>query len=169
MHRWGRGSVLAAACVPVHHRSGAARVGVIPLLTRGQPAHRLVLGGLVAATAALATATVAGLAPFSYMVTGFVLAPVFPTTMAWLAQLVPAARQANALSLTASMAGRTVFPLLIGMVAVPSHPATIPITLTTIGVLALLSVMLARVAARRRAIMITRSATAGTSAEVPPS
>jgi hypothetical protein len=55
------------------------------------------------------------------------------------------------------------------MVAVPSHPATIPITLTTIGVLALLSVMLARVAARRRAIMITRRATAWTSAEVPPS
>jgi hypothetical protein len=54
------------------------------------------MGGAFAATAALPTAAVPSPAPFSFVIVGFVLGPVFPTAIALLARMTPAAQEANA-------------------------------------------------------------------------
>ncbi|CCH32521.1 MFS transporter [Actinosynnema sp. NPDC047251] len=111
---------------------------VIPLVTRTQPLHRVVVYCLAAATAALAVATIPPLTPYAYTAAGLCLAPVIPVAVAWLTGRTPAAPQATAFLFAASMAGSTTLPLLVGILATPPTPALpIPLALTTIGAAAL--------------------------------
>ncbi|SFQ05644.1 MFS transporter [Amycolatopsis rubida] len=108
---------------------------VVPLFARGP--RRIVGWCLLAATAATAVAAVAAAAPYAYAVAGFALAAVFPTVIAWLATLVTTVRQANAMLLVAEMAGSVTHPLAIGWLAGASRPATVPLAIACLGVLAL--------------------------------
>lgn len=108
---------------------------VVPLFARGP--RRIVGWCLLAATVSTAVAMWAAAAPYAYVVAGFALAAVFPTVIAWLATLVTAVRQANAMLLVAEMAGSVTHPLVIGWVAAAAQPAAVPLTIAVLGVLAL--------------------------------
>ncbi|MFB9932254.1 MFS transporter [Amycolatopsis halotolerans] len=108
---------------------------VVPLFARGP--RRIVGWCLLAATVATAAAMWAVAAPYAYVVAGFALAAVFPTVIAWLATLITAVRQGNALLLVAEMAGSVTHPLVIGWVAAAARPAAVPLTIAVLGVLAL--------------------------------
>ncbi|OXM48863.1 MFS transporter [Amycolatopsis alba] len=108
---------------------------VVPLFARGP--RRIVGWCLLAATAATAVAMWAVAAPYAYVAAGFALAAVFPTVIAWLATLLSAVRQANAMLLVAEMAGSVTHPLLIGWIATGTRPAAVPLTIAVLGVLAL--------------------------------
>ncbi|MBM7776125.1 fucose permease [Actinokineospora baliensis] len=88
-------------------------------------------------TAGLVVATQPPVAVIGYALTGLGLAPIIPTTLAWLAALTPHAHLAGSALLTCSMLGSAVHPLLVGLIATPDHPVTIPLTFTTYAVLGL--------------------------------
>lgn len=111
---------------------------IVPMIA--QRPQRILPWCLLVATTATGAATLPAAAPLSYVVAGLALAAVFPTAIAWMAGLVPAVRQANALVLIASLAGSVTHPLLIGFVADASRPTAVPIALTCTGFIALLAV-----------------------------
>jgi fucose permease len=103
---------------------------VIPLLTTKVAPIRIVLVGLVVASAALFAATVPAVAPAGYAVAGVAMAPVLPTMLAWMATIVPSAQSANAVVLTACMAANAVHPVVIAAAATRDKPVLIPLVLT---------------------------------------
>ncbi|GAA2966399.1 MFS transporter [Actinokineospora diospyrosa] len=92
-------------------------------------------------TAGLLLATHPPLAVVGYAIAGLGLAPIIPTALAWLAHLTPHAHLAGSALLTCSMLGSALHPLLVGLVASPQHPTTIPLALTTYAVLGLLAAL----------------------------
>ena len=90
------------------------------LLMSVVPAHvpeaAIVLTGSAVATAALLAATIGPLAPVAYVVAGLFIAPIFPTTIVWLARLRPGDSRATSWLYPAASIGGTFGPGAIGVV-----------------------------------------------------
>jgi FHS family glucose/mannose:H+ symporter-like MFS transporter len=127
----------------------AGRLLAIPLALR-VPAPALAAGSLALATAGLGLAHLTVLAPLAYTLTGLALGPVFPTTLAWLAQAAPGARGSTAMVFAAANLGGVVLPVVIGRLVDAGSPAVIP-TAVLVAALACLAAALAL--GRRQALL----------------
>ena len=91
----------------------AGRFLIAPVALRVGP-DRIVLASTVAGIVTLALAAVPGLAPVAYAATGLVIAPIYPTALAWLAGSTPGRRTPTVYPIASAMVGAAVFPPLIG-------------------------------------------------------
>lgn len=113
---------------------------------RVAPARLVLLAALLTTLAALA-ATVPLLAPAAYVLAGLSLGPVFGTTLAWTASLLPA-RQVPYL-LVAGSAGGVLAPAGLGALVAALGAGAVPLALAGLGLLLTGAVVLAaRVSAR---------------------
>ena len=80
------------------------------------PEPVIVLTGSVVATIALACASIGAVAPVAYVTAGLFLAPIFPTTIVWLARLHPGDSRATSWLYPAASIGGTLGPGAIGLV-----------------------------------------------------
>ncbi len=77
---------------------------------------RVVIAAAVLATVGLLAANAGGLAPWAYVVTGFAIAPIYPTAIVWLARLRPGDARATAWLFPATSVGGIAGPAAIGLV-----------------------------------------------------
>jgi fucose permease len=75
----------------------------------------VVITGSAIASVALLVALSGRAAPIAYVVTGFAIAPIFPTGIAWLAKLRPGDSRSTSWLFPASMVGGVVIPGAIGV------------------------------------------------------
>jgi len=138
---WIGYSVSAAAQITAFLWAGLL-VGrlIIPILTTRVSPPAVALGGVLAAAVALGGASLHGLAPYAYALAGFGLAPVFPAMLAWTSRTTASSQFANGVMLSACMVGGVIWPAIIGLVATPNTPATIPLALAGIATLCLLAI-----------------------------
>jgi fucose permease len=80
------------------------------------PEAAIVLTGSAVATVALLAATIGPLAPVAYVVAGLFIAPIFPTSIVWLARLRPGDSRATSWIYPAASIGGTIGPGAIGLV-----------------------------------------------------
>ncbi|HZK73527.1 MAG TPA: MFS transporter, partial [Clostridia bacterium] len=78
------------------------------------PPPVVVITGCAVAAIALLVALSGRAAPLAYIVTGFAIAPIFPTGIAWLAKLRPGDSRSTSLLFPAAMVGGVVIPGAIG-------------------------------------------------------
>lgn len=76
----------------------------------------IVIGGSAVAAATLLAATAGVAAPIAYVVTGFALAPIFPTGVVWLAKLRPGDARSTSWVYPAASIGGIAGPGAIGLV-----------------------------------------------------
>ncbi|HEY2597416.1 MAG TPA: MFS transporter [Candidatus Dormibacteraeota bacterium] len=79
------------------------------------PAPAVVITGAAVAAAALLVALNGMAAPIAYVVTGLAIAPIFPTALAWLANLRPGDSRATSWLFPATMVGGGIIPPAIGL------------------------------------------------------
>jgi fucose permease len=113
---------------------------IIPSLTRRLSPSAIALRGLLAAVVALCGASLPWLAPYGYALAGFGLAPVFPAMLAMVSRTAASPQFANGVMLSACMIGGVIWPAIIGLVADPRLPASIPLALAGIGSLCLVAI-----------------------------
>jgi fucose permease len=87
-------------------------------------------------------------APIAYIVTGFAIAPIFPTGLAWLAKLRPGDSRATSWVFPASMVGGVVIPAGIGLAIASVGIGWAPAILSLVGVCTLAAFALANLKAR---------------------
>ena len=94
----------------------AAAVGrlLAALIPDRIPSPVVVITGSAIASVALVVALSGRAAPIAYVVTGFAIAPIFPTGIAWLAKLRPGDSRSTSWLFPASMVGGVVIPGAIG-------------------------------------------------------
>ena len=97
------------------------------------PEPAIVLTGAGLAAASLLAATVGGLAPIAYVVTGLFLAPIFPTGIVWLAKLRPGDARATSWLFPAASAGGTLGPGAIGLVIAGFGVGAAPVVLAMVA------------------------------------
>ncbi len=129
----------------------AGRLLVVPLV-RHVPPRLLVTGCFAGMTAALLTATVAPLAPASYVVVGLFIAPIFPTGLPWLLDVAPGVSGAMAWVFAASMLGGVIVPPALGaaiaLIGAPWLPVCLA-ALSAAGLLVCVALILAGTASTR--------------------
>lgn len=109
------------------------RFAIVPVTLRWS-ASRIVIWSSLGVLVCAVLSVVPALAPFTYFGVGLFIAPIFPTGLAWLHQLVPNARRAGAYVVAASMVGGVVFPPLLGMGIEVTSVISVPILLSVLGV-----------------------------------
>lgn len=124
------------------------RLAAIPLSARIQP-RTLVLVSTAAGLAALSAAHVTSFAPVAYALAGLALAPVFPTTLAWIERVFPRrSERIVPLALAVANVGPVVGTAAIGAWVARSGPTVIPTALS--GIVAGLLVVVALLWIRTR-------------------
>lgn len=118
---------------------------IIPTIIGKTAPGKLVVVAFAAATISLAAAALPTIAPFAYAAAGFVLGPVLPTTLAWMATTMPTAQSANAIVLIACMAANAAHPAIMGVVVTANVPILIPLFLTGSAVACLTAAFFAAV------------------------
>ena len=93
----------------------------------------IVLTGSAVATVALAAASIAAVAPVAYIVAGLFIAPIFPTTIVWLARLRPGDARATSWIYPAASIGGTFGPGAIGVVIAAAGVRWVPVVLLTVA------------------------------------
>ncbi|MFO7949904.1 MAG: MFS transporter [Candidatus Fermentibacteraceae bacterium] len=109
------------------------RLAAIPLSARIEP-RTLVLLSTAAGLVALATAHVTSFAPVAYAAAGLALAPVFPTTLAWIERVFPRrSERIVPLALAVANVGPVAGTAAIGAWVARSGPSVIPTALSGIA------------------------------------
>ncbi len=125
------------------------RFVVTPLAARLRP-RDLVLGASLVALAGLVMAQLPGLAVPGYVLAGFGLAPVFPTTIAWLLQSFgDRGEQFTPLVIASGSLGPVLGAPAVGVVVAATSPDTVPSVLAGLAALLAASVMLTWWSGRR--------------------
>jgi fucose permease len=91
------------------------RFAAAPLSVWMKP-NRIMLISCAGLTVSVWLAGYTSFAPFSYLMAGVFIAPIFPTGLAWLGELIPESRKATAWVIALSMLGGVAFPPLIGTI-----------------------------------------------------
>jgi len=95
------------------------------------PPSRLVLGAAALTTLAALAATVPALAPAAYVLAGLCLGPIFGTTLAWMAQSLPA--RLVPYLLVAGSAGGILAPAALGLLYAGAGPVAVPLALAALS------------------------------------
>jgi FHS family glucose/mannose:H+ symporter-like MFS transporter len=117
---------------------------IIPVVASKLAPSTLVFSGICVANLALWSTAWSPFTPYGYALAGLGLAPVLPTTLAWVARFTPTPQTVNAVILMAAMLGGVISPGLIGLVADRQSPASISISLAVVAALGLLAVWYTR-------------------------
>jgi len=107
------------------------------------PPGRIVISGTAVASVALLVALNRQAAPFAYVVTGFAIAPIFPTALVWLAKLRPGDSRATSWMFPATMVGGGVIPPAIGVAIAWVGIGWAPAVLSAVAVVTLAAFLLA--------------------------
>lgn len=107
---------------------------LITLVPASVPESYVVICAAVAATVALAVATIDVAAPWAYVAAGLAMAPIFPTGVVWLARLRPADSRATSYLYMATSVGGVVGPGAIGLVIARAGVGWTPAVLALVGV-----------------------------------
>lgn len=97
------------------------------------PEPAIVIAGSAAAAVSLLAASVGAVAPWAYLVTGFALAPIFPTGIVWLAKLRPGDSRATSWLFPATAIGGIAGPGAIGLVIAGFGVGWAPVVLATVA------------------------------------
>jgi FHS family glucose/mannose:H+ symporter-like MFS transporter len=111
------------------------------------PSRILIVTSAVASIALL-VALSGRAAPIAYIVTGFAIAPIFPTGIAWLAKLRPGDSRSTSWVFPASMVGGVVIPAGIGFAIASLGLSWAPAILALVGFCTLAAFWLASLNAR---------------------
>lgn len=109
---------------------------------------RVLIATSAIASIALLIALNGRAAPIAYILTGFAIAPIFPTGIAWLAKLRPGDSRATSWVFPASMVGGVVIPAGIGVAIASVGIAWAPAILSMVGLCTLAAFGLANLKAR---------------------
>jgi FHS family glucose/mannose:H+ symporter-like MFS transporter len=112
------------------------------------PPGAVVITGAAIGSLSLLVALSGRAAPIAYIATGFVIAPIFPTALAWLAKLRPGDSRATSWMFPATMIGGGVIPPAVGIAIAWFGIAWAPAVLSGVAFLTLAAFLLA--AARGR-------------------
>jgi MFS transporter, FHS family, glucose/mannose:H+ symporter len=108
------------------------------VLMFAMPAHiseaTIVLTGSFVATVALLLASIGSIAPIAYVVAGLFIAPIFPTTIVWLARLRPGDSRATSWLYPAASIGGTLGPGAIGLVVAGFGVGVTPVVLAIVAI-----------------------------------
>jgi len=107
------------------------------------PPGRIVISGTAVASVALLVALNGQAAPIAYVVTGFAIAPIFPTALVWLAKLRPGDSRATSWMFPATMVGGGVIPPAIGVAIAWVGIGWAPAVLSAVAVVTLAAFLLA--------------------------
>ena len=113
------------------------RVVSAPLALRLEPA-RLITGTLVLAVLSIALAAIPQAAPVAYTLAGLFLAPVFTTGLVWLTRTLPSPG-ATTWAFASAFLGPVAFAPLVGGARDLFGPAAVPLTLSGVALLTLLT------------------------------
>lgn len=116
---------------------------VAALLPARVPESAIVIACSAAAVITLVGALARPLAPIAYLATGFVIAPIFPTGLVWLAKLRPGDARATSWLFPAAMVGGAVIPSGVGVVIAQIGIAAAPGVVAAVAVGMLAAFMLA--------------------------
>jgi FHS family glucose/mannose:H+ symporter-like MFS transporter len=97
------------------------------------PEPAIVLAGSAAASVFLLGAWIGIAPPLAYVLTGFALAPIFPTGIVWLAKLRPGDARATSFLFPAAMAGGIAGPGAIGLVVAQVGVGLAPLALAAVA------------------------------------
>jgi FHS family glucose/mannose:H+ symporter-like MFS transporter len=114
----------------------AGRMLAVPVSLRLAPRRMVVLCLGLAVLALLATRG-AGMEPAAFTAAGLALAPLFPTSFAWLTRTFPTAGAVSGLAVGAAMVGGMAGPSLVGMVVGRHGAAGVPWTLCALALASL--------------------------------
>jgi MFS transporter, FHS family, glucose/mannose:H+ symporter len=115
------------------------------------PPSVVVIAGSAIASVALLVAVSGRAAPFAYIVTGFAIAPIFPTALVWLAKLRPGDSRSTSWMFPATMVGGGVIPAAIGVGVAWLGMTWAPAVLSAVAVIALAAFLLAGLQGREYA------------------
>ena len=117
---------------------------LITLVPRSVPELVIVLTGCGGAVLTLFAAAWAGIAPWAYIATGLVIAPIFPTGIVWLARSTRGDASATSWLFPAVALGGIAGPGSVGLVAARYGVTWTPIVLSAAALAALGAFLLAR-------------------------
>ena len=118
------------------------------LIPDGVSPAKVLIATSAIASVALLVALNGRAAPIAYIVTGFAIAPIFPTGIAWLAKLRPGDSRATSWVFPASMVGGVVIPAGIGFAIASVGIGWAPAVLSLVGICTLAAFALANLRAR---------------------
>jgi fucose permease len=107
------------------------------------PPRLVIISGASVAVVALLVALNGYAAPIAYIVTGLVIAPIFPTALVWLAKLRPGDSRATSWMFPATMIGGGVIPPAIGVAIGWFGIAGAPAVLSAVAVVMLVAFLVA--------------------------
>lgn len=92
------------------------RFAIAPFAGR-LPPQRIVRTALALASLCVAAAHIGAIAPWAFVLTGLMLAPVFPTGLVWLARAAPDVRGGTTYMMLSASVGAAVLPAAVGIAA----------------------------------------------------
>ncbi len=113
------------------------------LIPDRMPPGLIVISGTAIGSVALLVALSGQAAPIAYIVTGFAIAPIFPTALVWLARLRPGDSRATSWMFPATMFGGGVIPPAVGVAIGWVGIGWAPAILSAVAVVTLAAFLLA--------------------------
>jgi len=145
----GLGASSAAALTSGFWLAMAAGRLLIGLVPSRIPEWAIVITASGLGALALLTAVSGAAAPAAYVVTGLVIAPIFPTGIVWLARLLPGDSRATSWLFPGAMLGGAVIPAVIGFVIARVGLGGAPVVLSAVALGTFLAFSLARLRSAR--------------------
>ncbi|HSP08756.1 MAG TPA: MFS transporter [Candidatus Dormibacteraeota bacterium] len=145
----GLGAATAAALTSGFWLAMAAGRLLVGLLPSRIAEWAVVVTGSALGVVALLAAVSGPAAPVAYLVTGLVIAPIFPTGVVWLARLLPGDSRATSWLFPGAMVGGAVIPAVIGFVITRVGMGGAPVVLSAVALGTFLAFSGARLLATR--------------------
>ncbi len=147
----GLGAASAAALTSGFWLAMAVGRLLIGLVPSRVPEWAIVTTASVLGTLALLAAISGVAAPVAYVVTGLVIAPIFPTGIVWLARLLPGDSRATSWLFPGAMLGGAVIPAVIGFAIARVGLGGAPVVLSAVALGTFLAFSGARLTSTRLA------------------
>lgn len=145
----GLGAAAAAALTSGFWLAQALGRLLIALLPSRIPESAIVTTASALGALALLAAVSGRAAPIAYVVTGLVIAPIFPTGIVWLARLLPGDSRTTSWLFPGAMLGGAVIPAVIGFVIAGVGLGGAPVVLSAVALGTFLAFALARYVSAR--------------------
>ncbi|MGA7912897.1 MAG: MFS transporter [Candidatus Dormiibacterota bacterium] len=148
----GLGAASAAALTSGFWLAMAVGRLLIGLVPSRVPEWAIVTTASALGTLALLAAISAVAAPVAYVVTGLVIAPIFPTGIVWLARLLPGDSRATSWLFPGAMLGGAVIPAVIGFAIARVGLGGAPVVLSAVALGTFLAFSGARLVSSRQPV-----------------
>ncbi len=122
----------------------------VALLPSRIPDSAIVTTASALGALALLAAVSGRAAPIAYVVAGFVIAPIFPTGLVWLARLLPGDARATSWLFPGAMLGGALIPAVVGVVIARTGLGGAPVVLSAVALGTFVAFALARLSSSRQ-------------------